>query len=98
MKEHYESLGLSPDATPAQIKSAYHAKLREFPAHSHPQEFKAVRKAYESLRQRRGNQVEDFFSPGSIKATLPNELLEALRQRALAQVEVSEEELLKLTF
>ena len=98
MKEHYQSLGLDPNATPAQIKSAYHAKLREFPAHSHPQEFKAVRQAYEALRQRRANQVEDFFEPAPMKATIPKELLSSLRQRALAQVEVSEDELIRLTF
>ncbi len=98
MKEHYESLGLDPDATPAQIKSAYHAKLREFPAHSHPEEFKAVRQAYETLRQRRPNQGSDFFRPPPIKATIPQELLGSLRQRALAQVEVSWDDLIRLTF
>ena len=98
MKEHYESLGLDPDATPAQIKSAYHAKLREFPAHSHPQEFKSVRQAYEILRQRRPNQGSDFFTPPPIKATIPKELLGSLRQRALARVEVSGDDLIRLTF
>ena len=98
MKEHYHNLGLEPDATPAQIKSAYHAKLREFPAHSHPQEFKAVRQAYETLRQRRPNQVSDFFEPPPIKATIPQELLDSLRQEALKQVAVSEEDLIRLTF
>ena len=98
MKEHYEILGLSPEATPAQLKSAYHAKLREFPAHSHPQEFKAVRQAYEALRQRRTNQGTDFLSPPPMKATIPKELIDSLRQRALAQVEVSEDDLIRLTF
>ena len=74
MKEHYEILGLSPEATPAQLKSAYHAKLRSFPAHSHPQEFKAVRQAYETLRQRRPNQSADFLSPPPMKATIVDSL------------------------
>ena len=51
MTDHYEQLGIAPGATPAEIKAAYHAKLKEFPAHTHPQEFKATRAAYEALRK-----------------------------------------------
>ena len=98
MKEHTERLGIAPDATPAQIKAAYHAKLREFPAHTHPQEFKAVRAAYEALRKGGQNQFEDFFTPRPIPAELEPELLQQLKQRAIAQVELSLEELIQLTF
>ncbi|MFZ4676929.1 MAG: molecular chaperone DnaJ, partial [Nodosilinea sp.] len=34
MQDHYDRLGLSPGATSAEIKAAYHAKLKEFPAHT----------------------------------------------------------------
>ena len=98
MNENYQCLGVEPNATPAEIKAAYHAKLREFPAHSHPQEFKAVRKAYEALNQRRQNQFEDFFTPPPIQATLSSELLGQLRQRAMERVGVSWDDLIRLTF
>jgi curved DNA-binding protein CbpA len=51
MQDHYDRLGLSAGATSAEIKAAYHAKLKEFPAHTHPQDFKAIRTAYETLRK-----------------------------------------------
>ncbi len=98
MKENYECLGVEPNATPAQIKAAYHAKLREFPAHSHPQEFKAVRKAYEAINQRRENQFEDFFTPPPIQETLSGELLDQLQKRAMEKVGVSLDDLIRLTF
>lgn len=97
MNFHYERLGVSPGATPAQIKAAYHAKLREFPAHNFPEEFKAVRAAYEALRQ--GNTVEeDFLAPRTINASLDPEVINRLRQQALSQLEVSLEDLIHLTF
>jgi len=40
MTSPYDRLGISSSAT-AEIKAAYHAKLKEFPAHRHPEEFKA---------------------------------------------------------
>lgn len=97
MNSHYERLGVSPGATPAQIKAAYHAKLREFPAHNFPEEFKAVRAAYEALRQ--GNTAEeDFLTPRPINVSLEPEVISRLRQQALSQLEVSFEDLIRLTF
>ncbi|MDJ0703777.1 MAG: DnaJ domain-containing protein [Leptolyngbyaceae cyanobacterium MO_188.B28] len=98
MTDHYERLGLTPDATPAQIKTAYHTKLREFPAHTHPQEFKAVRAAYEALRKGGQKQFEDFFAVQPIQASLDPQLLQQLKQNAIAQIDLSLEELIKLTF
>lgn len=97
MNSHYERLGISPGATPAQIKAAYHAKLREFPAHNFPEEFKAVRAAYEALRQ--GNTAqEDLLTPRPIIASLDPEAISRLRQQSLTQLEVSLEDLIRLTF
>lgn len=98
MKNDSEILGVSPDSQLKQIKLAYHKKLREFPAHSHPQEFKAVRQAYESLRQKQRNQKGDFFNPPPMRGEIPPEMLESLRQRVRSQVELSWDELIKLTF
>lgn len=97
MQDHYDRLGLSPGATSAEIKAAYHAKLKEFPAHTHPQDFKAIRTAYETLRKTpRGE--DDFFTPVPIQAELDQALLEQLKQRATAVVDVTLEDLIRLTF
>lgn len=97
MNSDYERLGVSPGATPAQIKAAYHAKLREFPAHTHPEEFKAVRAAYEALRQGNTAQSEDLLTPRPINVSLDPEAISRLRQQALSQLEVSLEDLIRLT-
>jgi hypothetical protein len=98
MQDHYDRLGITPEASPDEIKAAYHAKLREFPAHTHPQEFKAVRAAYDALRQGLAAAKEDFFTYRPITATLDPALLESLRQRAQDQLQVSLDDLLRLTF
>lgn len=97
MQEHYDRLGLVPGATPADIKAAYHTKLKEFPAHSHPEDFKAIRAAYEVLRK--GPKPEaDFFAVVPIQATLDTTLLEPMRERAMAAVEITLDDLIRLTF
>jgi len=98
MKEYYQILGLSPNASQTEIKSAYLSKLREFPAHSHPQEFKAIRQAYEKLKKLPPTQSQDFFDPGVIQVTLDNKLISSIRQKALAKVQLSYEDIVKLTF
>ena len=97
MSDHYTQLGVAPGASPAEIKAAYHAKLKEFPAHTHPQEFKAIRAAYEALRKApRGE--DDLFAVSPIQAELDEAAVAQLRQRATAAVEVSLKDLIRLTF
>lgn len=98
MISNYERLGIAPNATPEQIKAAYHVKLREFPAHTHPEEFKAVRAAYEEVRKGNTTQFEDMLQPREIKTSLDPEALKSLRSRVDKQVEVSLEDMLRLTF
>ncbi len=98
MQEHYDRLGLTPTANPAEIKAAYHLKLREFPAHTHPQEFKAVRAAYEVLRKGHNPADEPVFIPKNETADFDPKQIARLRQQAIAQVEVTLEELMRLTF
>jgi len=97
MLNHYAQLGIAPGASPTEIKAAYHAKLKEFPAHTHPQEFKAVRAAYEALRKAPQGEA-DFFAVSPIQAVLDEAALAQLRQQAIAAVEVSLEDLIRLTF
>ena len=98
MNDHYERLGVSPGATPAQIKAAYHAKLREFPAHTYPEDFKAIRGAYEAIRQGETTKHEDFLKIRPLSAELDPEVLKHLREKALAQLEVSLDDLIRATF
>jgi curved DNA-binding protein CbpA len=98
MTSHHELLGIAPGATPAQIKAAYHAKLREFPAHTYPQEFKAIREAYEALRKGETTQNEDFLKMRPLEAELNPELLKQVQEKAIAQLEVSIDDLIRATF
>lgn len=99
---HADVLGVAPDADLATIKAAYRAKLKEFPAHSHPEEFKAVRAAYEALRkpgaQTSAAEDEKLMEPKALGVTVDAELIRALRQRVMAEVEKPLEDLIKLSF
>lgn len=97
MPDHYDQLGISVGATPAELKAAYHAKLKEFPAHRYPQEFKAVRAAYEALRKS-PQPRNDFFELTPIEADLDEALLGQLEQRAMAATDITVEDLILLTF
>ncbi len=98
MSENHALLGITPSANPAEIKAAYHAKLKEFPAHKYPQEFKAIRSAYETLQKDSQQTNEDFFeiSPATVK--LDQQALQGLRDRVASKLAVSLEELICLTF
>lgn len=99
MTSAYERLGIASSATPAEIKAAYHAKLKEFPPHRHPEEFKAIRAAYDAIRQGESAEADDFFFlVRPLKATLDPAVVQQLRQRVVAQLEVSWEEMIRETF
>ena len=98
MQDDYDRLGISPDATLDEIGAAYRAKLRQFPAHSHPQEFKAVRASYEALRRLHQAKSEDFFQMKPLDAEIDPDLLQKLKAQAIDRLQVSVEELLRLTF
>jgi curved DNA-binding protein CbpA len=98
MSENYTLLGILPGATSAEIKAAYHGKLKEFPAHKYPQEFKAIRSAYEALQKESQQTNEDFFEIGPAKVKLEQQALQDLRSRVASKLEVSLEELIVLTF
>lgn len=98
MQDHYDLLGLAVGATPPEIKSAYHAKLREFPAHKHPQEFKAIRAAYEALRKGEPQPEQDFFELQPCQTELDAKVITQLREQATAKAQVTLAELVRLTF
>jgi len=99
MTSSHTLLGVSTTATPTEIKAAYHTKLKEFPAHSHPTEFKAIRSAYEAIRKGESSPVDDFFfMVRPLEATLNPNDLEGLRQRVRDRLEISLDELIRETF
>jgi hypothetical protein len=99
MTSSYDRLGISPTATPAEVKAAYHARLKEFPAHRHPEEFKAIRAAYDEIRKGGTAETDDFFFlMRPLDATLDPTVLAQLRQRVVTQLTVSVDELIRETF
>ena len=98
MNESFERLGITPDASPKEIKRAYHAKLKQFPAHSHHAEFKAIRAAYDAVRHGSKTTVDDFFKPRPLEASIDPQTLATLREQATAAVEIDLKTLTRLTF
>jgi hypothetical protein len=98
MSTYHERLGVSPDATPARIKAAYHAKLKEYPAHSHPDEFKAIRAAYEAIRRGDIPPEEDFFRSAPFDVTIDPDLVKSLRERIIGRLTIDIEELIRETY
>jgi len=91
-------LGVSPSASSSEIKTAYHRKLREFPAHSHPQMFKAVREAYETLRKAPSGKSEPFLKLRPLTASLTDSDREDLKQLIDRQVLLNLNTFLRDTF
>jgi curved DNA-binding protein CbpA len=51
-KSYYETLGVAKNAESAEIKRAYFGLVRTYPPDRFPEEFKEIRAAYETLRDR----------------------------------------------
>lgn len=98
MSTPFEQLGIAPDANPKEIKRAYHAKLKEFPAHTHPKQFKAIRAAYDTVRQGSTVTVEEFFKRKPLAASFDDKTLAALREQATAKIQIDLKTLVRLTF
>ncbi len=98
MSNPYDVLGVAPDATVAQAKAAYHAKLREFPAHKYPTEFKAIRSAYEAIQKATTSSQQNFFTVRPIAATIAPAAIDQLKENLTAHLAVSLEDMLRETF
>jgi len=85
------SLGISSSATPAEIKAAYHAKLKNFQPR-HPEEFKAIQLPTMPFAKENPRKLMiSFFSFAPSKRLLLT-VVQQLRQRVVAQLEVSLED------
>ncbi len=98
MTAYHDRLGIPPTATPAEVKAAYHAKLREFPAHTHPEDFKAIRTAYEAIRTGAAGQSEDFFKIRPLEVKIDPEPVTHLREQIMTHLAVSLDDLIRATF
>ena len=98
MQSNYDLLGISTGASLAEIKAAYHLKLREFPAHKYPEKFKEIRVAYEALQKGGQNSQEDFFKLRPVEIELDAQLLKQLSESVTAQAQTSIDELMRLTY
>jgi hypothetical protein len=94
----YDRLAIPPTATPAEVKAAYHIKLKEFPAHLYPEEFKEIRAAYETIRKGGTSQDDFFFLVRPLEAKLDSAAVVSLRERMRAQLKVSLKDMIRETF
>ena len=99
IQEHYDRLDIERGASLDEVKAAYRIKLKEFPAHKYPQEFKDIRASYEAIQtDLKSSPVDDFFELSPIEATLDEEAIAQLKQRATDTIRVTLKDLMILTF
>ena len=60
---HYEILGLTPDATPAEVKKAYFRLVRQYTPEKSPDMFQKIRRAYDVLKDGAPVQESDELDP-----------------------------------
>ena len=97
MADPYARLGVAPQAGNAEVKAAYHRQLRQFPAHSHPQEFQQIRAAYDAIRAA-SEHGGDPLQPGPLLEQLDPEALASIEASVRNTCRLSLDELLRLTF
>jgi len=61
MSNPFELLAVTPLADDPTIKSAYLAKVREFPPDHYPQHFQAIREAYEQIKDQESRLAYELF-------------------------------------
>jgi len=84
----YKILGVRSNATPKSIKTAYIAKVKEFPPEQHPEEFQRIRAAYDVLRDPVKRAEYDFARKyGDSLDSILQAAEEALVQGKLEQAE-----------
>lgn len=60
-KDPYKVLGLSPNASPDEIKQAYFTLVKEYSPEKRPDKFKEIRFAYEQIRSQKKREETDFL-------------------------------------
>ena len=96
MADPYALLGVTPEASAAELKAAYHRQLQRFPAHSHPQDFQRIRAAYDTLRAAAVNRG-DPLKPGPLRIQLDGDALADLETQVRGACRIDLATLLRLT-
>ena len=66
MAEPFDLLGVEPSADDETIKKAYLKKVRAFPPDHAPDEFQAVRAAYEAIKTEKARLAYELFHQPSV--------------------------------
>ncbi|HNH50618.1 MAG TPA: DnaJ domain-containing protein, partial [Myxococcota bacterium] len=90
----YARLGVERDADAKAIKKAYVGLIRQFPPETHPEEFKAIRAAYELLsdpeaRARYDEERRDYAELSEVEARalkVAEELLKSGKEEEVVKV------------
>ncbi|MEB3163960.1 MAG: J domain-containing protein [Prochlorothrix sp.] len=102
LKAHWERLGLEPGASPEAIKAAYQAQVRAFPPATHPQDFKAIRKAYDILKDPKNHVVQqeevDFWQPTPTSIRPDPETIAKIRTQLQPSSSLDLKTLIRLSF
>lgn len=100
LQVHWERLGLEPGASPEAIKAAYQEKVRAFPPTTHPQEFKAVRKAYDVLKDPANHKVvrPSFWQPAVTDQQIDPAAIAQVRAQLPKQAQLDLKTLIRLSF
>ncbi|MEA3250472.1 MAG: DnaJ domain-containing protein [Pseudomonadota bacterium] len=83
MNDPYLTLGVTAEATDADIEAAYRAGVKRSPPERDPQRFEALRRAYEALRTRRDRLAYELFdtSPPTLDEALDKAVPTSAPQR-----------------
>ena len=66
MAEPFDLLGVEPSADDETIKKAYLTKVRAFPPDHAPDEFQAIRAAYEAIKTEKARVAYELFHHSSV--------------------------------
>jgi DnaJ-class molecular chaperone len=70
----YLLLGISSDATDAEIRSRYLALVKQYPPESAPERFQRITEAYESIRSQRRRISARLFGTGAESESYADQL------------------------
>lgn len=100
LQEYFDCLGLEPGASPEAVKAAYRQKVQAYPPATHPQEFKAIRKAYDILKDPNNHTIDppNFWVPEVYDQKPSPELIAQIRSSLAKESSSSLETLIRLSF
>ena len=90
MKNLYEILGVSPNATNQEIKKAYNKLLRKYPPEKETEKYKEIREAYDTLKDNDSRKNYDaYFQYGNEITLLEKEANEFIEKEEYSKAETT---------